>query len=110
MYIIAHWSFRDSAAGLIFSKIRFYHSLLFFFYIYPRIQPCGLYTMAVDQPGAKFVFVLIKNFPGGSDVKASSYNAGDLGSIPGWGRASGVGNGKPLQYSCLEYPMDRGAW
>ena len=40
----------------------------------------------------------------------SAYNAGDLGSIPGSGRSSGEGNGKPLQYSCLENPMDRGAW
>ena len=40
----------------------------------------------------------------------SARNAGDLGSIPGWGRSSGEGNGNPLQYSCLENPMDRGAW
>ena len=43
-------------------------------------------------------------------VKASTYNAGDPGSIPGLGRSSGEGNGSPLQYSCLENPMDRGAW
>ena len=49
-------------------------------------------------------------FPGGSDGKASVYNAGDLGSIPGSGRFPGEGNGNPLQYSCLEYPMDGGAW
>ena len=49
-------------------------------------------------------------FPCGSDSKASAYNAGDLGLIPGWGRSSGEGNGNPLQYSCLENPMDRGAW
>ena len=48
--------------------------------------------------------------PGGSDVKASAYNAGDLGLIPGLGRSPGEGNGNPLQYSCLENPMDRGAW
>ena len=49
-------------------------------------------------------------FPGGSDGKASAYNAGDLGSIPGLGRSPGEGNGNPLQYPCLENPMDRGAW
>ena len=49
-------------------------------------------------------------FPGGSDSKESAYNAGDLGSIPGSGRSPGEGNGYPLQYSCLENPMDRGAW
>ena len=49
-------------------------------------------------------------FPGGSEVKASASNAGDLGSIPGSGRSPGEGNGTPLQDSCLENPMDRGAW
>ena len=48
--------------------------------------------------------------PGGSDSKESAYNAGDLDSIPGLGRSPGEGNGNPLQYSCLENPMDRGAW
>ena len=49
-------------------------------------------------------------FPGGSEVKAFASNVGDLGSIPGLGRSPGVGNGYALQYSCLEYLMDRGAW
>ena len=49
-------------------------------------------------------------FPGGSEVKASACNAGDLGLIPGLGRFPGEENGNPLQYSCLENPMDRGAW
>ena len=48
--------------------------------------------------------------PGGSDGKESACNAGDLGSIPGLGRSPGEGNGNPLQCSCLENPMDRGAW
>ena len=47
---------------------------------------------------------------GGLDGKASVYNAGDLGSIPGSRRSPGEGNGNPLQYYCLENPMDRGAW
>ena len=51
-----------------------------------------------------------RGFPGGSEVKASASNAGDPGSIPGSGRSPGEGNGNPLQYSCLENPMDRGAW
>ena len=49
-------------------------------------------------------------FPGGAEVKASACNAGDLGLIPGSGRSPGEGNGNPLQYSCLENPMDGGAW
>ena len=52
----------------------------------------------------------IQDFPGGSDGKASAYNVGDLGSIPGSGRSPGEGNDNPLQYSCLKNPMDRGAW
>ena len=47
---------------------------------------------------------------GGSDGKASACNAGDLGSIHGSGRSPGEGNGKPLQYSCLENSRDRGSW
>ena len=43
-------------------------------------------------------------------VKASAYNAGDPGLIPGLGRSPGEGNGSPIQYSCLENPMDGGAW
>ena len=50
------------------------------------------------------------NFPGGSDGKASVYNVGDPGLIPGLGRSPGEGNGNPLQYYCLENLMDRGAW
>ena len=49
-------------------------------------------------------------FPDGSDGKASACNAGDPGSVPGLGRSPGQGNGSPLQFSCLEYPMDGGAW
>ena len=66
-------------------------------------------TVSHDHPrckgdGKKFIDA------GGSDGKASAHNAGDLGSIPGSGRSPGEGNGNPLQYSCLENPMDRGAW
>ena len=49
-------------------------------------------------------------FPGGSEGEDSTYKVGDLGSIPGSGRPPGEGNGNPLQYCCLENPMDRGAW
>ena len=54
-----------------------------------------------------FVFL---GFSGVSDREESAGNAGDLGSIPGSGISSGEGNDKPLQYSCLENPMDRGAF
>ena len=54
--------------------------------------------------------MLILGFPHSSVGKETACNAGDLGSIPGLGRSPGEGNGNPLQYSCLENPMDRGAW
>ena len=50
------------------------------------------------------------DFPGGSNSKVSAYNEEDLGAILELGRSPGEGNGNPLQYSCLEYPMDGGAW
>ena len=53
---------------------------------------------------------IIMDFPGGSDGKASACNAGDPGSTPGLGRSPGEGKCYPLQYLCLENPMDRGAW
>ena len=54
--------------------------------------------------------LLMGMFPGGSDGKASVYNAGDPGSIPGSGRSPGEENGNPLQYYCLENSMNRGTW
>ena len=50
------------------------------------------------------------DFPGGLDSKVSAYNAGDPGSITGSGRSPGEESGNPLQYSCLENPMDGGVW
>ena len=71
------------------------------------ISPSSLdSSLCFIQPG------ILQNVlsPGGSEGKASACNAGDLGSIPGSGRSPGEGNGNPLQYSCLENPMDKGAW
>ena len=59
------------------------------------------------QPTA---LMLLMDFPGGSDGKASVYNAGDPGSIPGLRRSPGEGNSNPLQYSCMRSPMEREAW
>ena len=63
----------------------------------------------------KMFFICTRNvnwlsFPGSSDGKESACNAGDPGLIPGEERSPGEGNGSPLQYSCLENPMDREAW
>ena len=57
-----------------------------------------------------FQFKVEMGFPSGSDGKESACNAGDLGSIPGLGRSPREGNDNPLQYTCLENPMGRGAW
>ena len=51
-----------------------------------------------------------EGFPGGTDDKETAWNAGKLGSTPGLGRSPGGGQGNPLQCSCLENPMDGGAW
>ena len=59
-----------------------------------------------QQSHEKMLNILFLDFPGGSDSKASACNAGDPGSIPGSGRSPGEGNGNPLQYSCLENPVD----
>ena len=64
----------------------------------------ALKVIFLDNPG------LFGGPNGGSDGKASAYNAGDPGSIPGSGRVPGEGRGYPLQYSCLKNPMGRGAW
>ena len=56
------------------------------------------------KPRASQVAVVVKNMP------ANEGDMRDLGLIPGWGRSHGEGNGNPLQYSCLENPIDRGVW
>ena len=55
-------------------------------------------------------YIYTLGFPGGTVVKNPPANAGDTGSISGLGKLPGEGNGNRLQYSCLENPMDRGAW
>ena len=68
------------------------------------LAPFSQFTFCVDD----FLFHnCYMSFPGGSDGKASTYNEGDPGSIPRLGRSSGKENSNPLQYSCLENPMDR---
>ena len=62
------------------------------------------------MPGARGLSPPPPGFPAGSVIKNLPANAGDTGSIPGLGRSPGGGNGNPLQYSCLENPLDRGAW
>ena len=61
-------------------------------------------TRCMSSPGASQVALAVKNLP------AKSGDTRDAGSIPASGRSPGEGHGNPLQYSCLENPMDRGAW
>ena len=70
------------------------------------------FMQLVRPPGVLFLTYSSRNkgFPGGSDSKESARKAGDLGLIPGLGRSPGGARGNTLQYSCLENPMDRGAW
>ena len=84
----------------------------------PGMEPASLTLqgkfLTTGPPGSPPTFVICSLFDdsysdGGSDGKASVYNAGDLGSSPGLGRSPGEGNGNPLQYYCLENPIDRGA-
>ena len=70
-------------------------------------QICAYYFLTFLY---SFCHVYYESFPGSSDSKESACNARDLSSIPGSERFSGEGNGNPLQYSCLENSMDRGAW
>ena len=84
---------------------------------HPAPHRSGLRTGSVDSLNActspaasRHQLHLPAGFPGGSVLTRSPAKAGDLGSVPGLGRSPGEGNGNPLQYSCLENPMDRGAW
>ena len=73
-------------------------------------EPGGLQSMELHRVRHDSVYMPIHcmGFPGDSDGKESACDSGDLGWIPGSGRSPEEGNGKPLQYSCLENSMDRG--
>ena len=94
--------------------------IVFFSYLFRkmtfgRVSDLGQFIRESEpEPDVKkskglWCFYTLYHAFGGSDSKASAYNVGDPGSIPGWERSSGEGNGNPVQYSCLENPM-RGAW
>ena len=101
--------------GIVYKKLRrFVHVFLNF---YPKsicfvaqLLAYGFVLFYINEFGFFFFFFTSKGFPGGSDSKETVCNAGDLGSTPGSGRSPGERNGNPLQYSCLENSMGRGAW
>ena len=72
--------------------------------------PFYLFQNISSTSFAHFLRCCFRGFPGGSDGEESACNEGDPGSIPGSGRSPGAGNGNPLQYSCLENPLDGGVW
>ena len=102
------------------------HLILYHRFLLPSIRVCSnesvlhirwpdywSFSISPSSEYSGLIFVdlyKIEGFPGGAEGKASACKAGDLGSIPGLGRSSGEGNGNPLYYSCLENPLDRGAW
>ena len=75
-----------------------------------NIRMCSPTLTFIGGRFLTWVTSIKSSFPGGSDGKVSAYNVGDPGLIPGLGRSTGEGNGNPLQYSCLENPMDGEAW
>ena len=90
------------------TKVLKYLRILMILYI-----PAEGENRSLDQIWMKTIemtHVMFKGFPCSSDDKAPNCNEGDLGSIPGLGRSPGKRNGNPLQYPCLENPMDRRAW
>ena len=78
----------------------------------PEIQETPLQFLGWEDPWRRdrLLSPVFLGLPGGSEGKESACNAGDPGSIPGLGGSPGGGHGSPLQYSCLENPMGRGAW
>ena len=89
------------------ARLHFWASFQSRYQPYDQVLSSGIWARALR---CSRLWSWLKQCPGSSDGKVSAYNAGDLGSIPGSGRSPGERNGTPLRYSCLENPMDQGAW
>ena len=97
-----------------FISLHFFISHASQFYLWNILNVIKVFWKRYKPTPNYFLMFLTLNsglgFPGGPESQESVCNAGDLGLISGLGRSPGKGNGNPLQYSCLENPMDRGAW
>ena len=91
-WILNHWTCKEVPRSFVINAA--WDSLCEYATIISCFAVCGVWV----------------GLPGGSDRKQSACNQGDTGSTPGSGRSPGEGKGYPLQYSCLENPVDRGAW
>jgi len=94
------------ASSSLFFLFKIDEAILFKFYTYLFHISNGFWRKHFRATFIDFFF----GFPGGSDSKESACSVGDPDSVPGLGRSSGEGNGNPLQYSCLEKSVDKGAW
>ena len=106
-----HRSLESISLALLFFITSNFYSLTFPPHMYPHSR------MHISSKNTCFIclyvaclYIYIQGFPGGSVVKNQPDNTGYVGFIPGSGRSPGEGNGKPLQYSCLENPMGSRAW
>ena len=88
------------------NKLQYTHTTEY----YSAVKTTKPHNMGGSQKEARYVGSTLWDFPGGSDGKESACSARDWSSVPGSGRSPGEGNGNPLQYSCLENPLDCGPW
>ena len=99
-----------SKLGKEYIKAYIYLAYLTYMRIPACRMPCWMkHKLKLRLQGEISITSGMQGFPGGSEVKASAWNSGDPGLIPGSGRSLGEGNGNPLQYSCLENPIEGGA-
>ena len=108
--ICISWILLNSSFLYCFSKQKLKHLLQSEYTVKCIIFPIYNYHLLANIVANSPVYNHRNGFPGGSDGKESACDMEDLSSIPGLKRSPGEGHGNPLQYSCLENPMDRGAW
>ena len=110
MYILVLYTFHKKCILFFLFVLAWYFEWVFGLIFWVSFWLGILSWLHVSQTFSVFLKGIYSfSFLQGSEVKAAAWNVGDLGLIPGLGRSPGEGNGNPLQYSCLENPMDGGA-